>query len=287
MRARVAAGFLALGLALAACGGGSPPGDETPSVASTSGSAAPTASATPEVPSPTGTASQLPLDPRNRSSEAVTFPSTDGIRLAGRLYGTGPHGVVLAHMGSPRFSQADWLPVAVKLAKSGFRVLAFDYRGICFTPDPNVGCSEGDLDWPNAWRDIASAVDFLRGKGAASVVVVGADLGGTMALYAASRGMKVDGIVTVSGLEEGEGYRVDDTVLGTVLVPLLFIAGSQDGPAASAYRAWSRQVHEPATGLLLDTALHGTFLFDPFAPSDEQQAAKAIAAVQRFLQAND
>jgi pimeloyl-ACP methyl ester carboxylesterase len=156
----------------------------------------------------TTTPSQLPQDPRNKESTVVTFASGDGVKLAGRVYGKGPHGVVLAHMGSPRFSQFDWLPVAVKLAAKGYRVLTFDYRGICFAPDPNVGCSDGDIDWPNAWLDVDGAVSFLRGKRATSVVVVGADLGGSMALYAAAQGTKVDGIVTVSGLEDAEGYEI-------------------------------------------------------------------------------
>ncbi|MFL5798729.1 MAG: alpha/beta hydrolase [Actinomycetota bacterium] len=287
MRARAGAPVVTVSLAvcaaLAACGSGS--NRAGPTTAAESASAPVTSSVAP--PTPDETPSQLPLDPRNRHSTAVTFPSSDGITLAGRLYGNGPHGVVLAHMGSPRNSQFDWLPVAVKLAARGYRVLTFDYRGICFAPDPNVGCSQGEIDWPNAWQDVNGAVDFLRTRGASKVIVVGADLGGSMALYAAAQGVKVDGVVAVSGLDEAEGYLIGEPVLRGVDVPLLFIAGSQDEPAASTYRRWSKEVHEPASGLLLDTDLHGTFLFDPIAPSDAALAARAMDVLLRFLQAKD
>ena len=56
--------------------------------------------------------------------------------------------------------------------------------------------------------------------------------------------------------------------------------------AADAYRRWLREAPAPAKGLLLDTDLRGTFIFDPLAPSDIPQAKRALQAVEEFLQFN-
>jgi pimeloyl-ACP methyl ester carboxylesterase len=273
-----------MGIALAACG--SSGGTTKGSPSSVPPASQPAASTPAPSVTPFETQSSLPLDPRNKGSKVVSFTSIDGIALTGRMYGSGPHGVVLAPSGNVRYSQFEWLPVAVRLEKVGYRVLTFDVRGICYAPDPNVGCSQGEIDWGNAWKDVAGAVGFLRAQGAKTVSVVGADLGGTEALFAASKGTKVDGIVTVSGLDDTEGYSIDASVLGRVGAPVLLIAGRGDVDAAEAYRSWLREAPAPAKGVLLDTDLRGTFIFDPLAPSDIPQAKRALQAVEEFLQFN-
>jgi pimeloyl-ACP methyl ester carboxylesterase len=281
---RTAAGLLILGIGLAGCGGSSAPTTTTkPTTAPPPATSAPSVAPTTE-PSPFGTRPELPLDPRNKGSKVVSFPSTDGLTMTGRLYGSGPHGVVLAPSGNVRYTQFEWLAVAPKLAKAGYHVLTFNVRGICYTPDPNVGCSEGDIDWANAWKDVAAAVEFLRSQGATTVSVMGADLGGTEALYANSQGTEMDGIVTVSGLEESEGYLIDSSVLDKVDAPMLFIAGSGDDEAAQAYHDWLRETPAPKKGILLDTSDRGTFIFDPLAPANVPLAKKTLGQVEQFLQ---
>jgi len=296
-RPRPLLGTLLAGLVAAACGssGGTNPTAESPTAQQTSAAtSAPSTSSPPSsppvttapTPSPFGTRAQLPLDPRNKGSKVVSFPSSDGIELSGRLYGSGPHGVVLAPSGNVRYSQFEWLALAVKLAKAGYHVLTFDVRGVCYTPDPNVGCSQGDIDWANAWLDVAGAVDFMRSQGAKTVAVVGADLGGTEALYANAQGTKMDAIATVSGLEDSEGYLIGKPVLSKVDAPKLFIAGKDDDEAAQAYRDWMRDAPPPKQGLLLDTDTRGTFLFDPILPTDEPLSKRALATLEQFLQSN-
>jgi uncharacterized protein len=294
----MAAGIVALGIVISACGSSEPGNSKTsapttapePTTAPATSAPATTAPTTPPTtaptPSPFGTRPSLPLDPRNKSSKVVSFPSTDGLTMTGRLYGSGPHGVVLVPSGNVRYSQFEWLAVAVALSKVGYHVLTFNVRGICYTPDPNVGCSQGEIDWANAWKDVDAAVTFLRSQGVKSLQVMGADLGGTEALFAIANGTKVDSVTTVSGLEDDEGYTIDKSVLDKVTVPKLFIAGADDTDAAIAYQDWNRDAPAPKQGLLLHTDLRGTFIFDPLAPSDIAQAKHTLATVEQFLQSH-
>jgi pimeloyl-ACP methyl ester carboxylesterase len=286
MQTRTAAGLLILGIGLAGCGGTSAPRATTPPPVPTPTRATPSVVAT-TVPSPTpspfGTRPQLPLDPRNKNSKVVMFPTTDGLTLSGREYGNGPKGVVLAPSGNVRYTQFEWLAVASKLAKDGYHVLTFNVRGICYTPDPNVGCSEGEIDWANAWKDVGSAADFLRSQDAKTVAVMGADLGGTEALYASSQGAAFDAIISVSGLDDNEGYSIDEAVLSKVDEPKLFIAGKDDDDALVAYEEWLPEAPQPKEGLLLDTEDRGTFIFDPIALSKVALAKKTLREVEEFV----
>jgi len=292
--------MLVLGLVLAGCGtssGANPPSSPPsgPQPTTTAGTTAPVTTTAPSsgpatteaTPSPFGTRPELPLDPRNEGSKVVSFESTDGIELTGRTYGAGSHGVVLAPSGNVRYSQFEWLETATRLAKAGYHVLTFDVRGICYTPDPNVGCSEGDIDWGSAWQDVEGAVAFMKDQGANKVVVMGGDLGATEAIYAASKGMKVDGIISVSGLNDSEGYEIDKAALRAAGGPMLFIVGKDDTDAFDTYREWLPEAPGPKQGLVLDTDTRGTFLFDPILPTDIPLQHKAFAAVEEFLKTND
>src|SRR5262245_29619523 len=61
------------------------------------------------------------------SPELISFPTQDGGLIYAHLYGKGEQGVVLAHGG--RFNKESWDRQARTLVKSGFRVLAIDFRG--------------------------------------------------------------------------------------------------------------------------------------------------------------
>ena len=112
----------------------------------------------------------------------VRFRAADRVRLIGVMVGRGPRGVVLAHQGGgapPNL--CSWMPYARQLARAGFRVLAFDHR--------NSGSSARVGSPTRAWRvdlDVRGAVAELRRRGATSVVLGGASLGGTAVLAAAA-----------------------------------------------------------------------------------------------------
>lgn len=106
------------------------------------------------------------------AQQSISFPTEDGGRVCGDLYGQGSRAVVLAHGG--RFTKESWQDQADALASNGFRVLAIDFRG--------VGCStgpgQGDFDKAPFENDVLAAVRYLKAHGAKTVSVVGGSFGG-------------------------------------------------------------------------------------------------------------
>ena len=96
-----------------------------------------------------------------QDSRAVTFTTSDGVRLAGRLFGpdTATAGVVLAHMLPS--DQSSWFDFADRLSREGYRVLTFDFRGYC--PGGDAGCSRGQKDVASIWKDVLAAEARIGG----------------------------------------------------------------------------------------------------------------------------
>jgi dienelactone hydrolase len=122
----------------------------------------------------------------------VRFKASDGTGLDGVLVGSGTVGVVLAHEYDNDLCGA-W-PFANYLAKRGFRVFAIDMR--CFG---RSACPRGDAAG-RVVDDLVAAVAELRHRGVTKVTLVGASMGGSAALIAATRVQPaVDAVVALSG----------------------------------------------------------------------------------------
>jgi pimeloyl-ACP methyl ester carboxylesterase len=162
-------------------------------------------------------------------SRSVSFESSDGVELDGRLFGEGGTGVVLAHMRPA--DQRSWYAFARRLADQGYLVLTFDFRGTC--PGGEGGCSSGELEISEIWRDVVGATDLVRSEGATSVALVGASMGGTASLVAAAQeGTDAEVVVTLSAPISIEGLIADPALLQQVGANKLFIAGVGDAEAA-------------------------------------------------------
>jgi uncharacterized protein len=160
------------------------------------------------------------------SSEDVTtrmarFATADGVELVGDVRGRGDAGVVLAHMYPT--DRTSWSEFAELLAQEGFLTLAMDFRGF--------GDSGGSRDISQLWQDVLAGADELRRRGARRVVVIGASMGGTAALVAASRA-ELDGVVTLSAPSTFMGIAAPAEVVAAVDEPKLFVAAQGDGQAA-------------------------------------------------------
>jgi pimeloyl-ACP methyl ester carboxylesterase len=163
-------------------------------------------------------------------SRAVSFESSDGVTLDGRLFGQGSTGVVLSHMRPA--DQRSWYAFARRLADQGYLVLTFDFRGYC--PGGEGGCSSGELEISELWHDVVAATDLVRSEGATSVALVGASMGGTASLVAAAQeGTDAEVVVTLSAPISIEGLVADPTLLQRVGANKLFIAGVGDAAAAA------------------------------------------------------
>jgi pimeloyl-ACP methyl ester carboxylesterase len=148
----------------------------------------------------------------------VTLHSSDGTRLAAAIVGSGPRGVVLVHEAGGQ-ALCGWWPYATRLADQGFQAALFDLR--CYGDSACPGKGQDDFV-----DDVVAATDELRRDGAKSVELVGASLGGSVALVAASRLDKVSALADLSGDEL-------DTEIGG------------QGPSTTASQAVSA-VHVPA-----------------------------------------
>lgn len=194
-------------------------------------------------------------------SRAVEFESTDGVRLAGRLFGPegATAGVVLAHMMPA--DQSSWFDFADQLGGLGYRTLTFDFRGYC--PGGDAGCSQGDKDISAIWQDVAGAVGFLRMQGVRRIGLVGASMGGTASLvYASQSGSNIDAVVTLSAPDAVEGLTAGPEVLQTVSAAKLFLAGSVDGNAAATAQAFFDETLQPKRVETLTTGDHGTDILE-------------------------
>jgi pimeloyl-ACP methyl ester carboxylesterase len=107
--------------------------------------------------------------------EHISLTTEDGGLIYADLYGNGERGVVLAHGG--RFTKDSWQPQAQLLARAGFWVLAFDFRGF----GKSHGPGDSDMFTAPLHLDVLAGVRYLRRNGATTVSVIGGSFGGSAA----------------------------------------------------------------------------------------------------------
>lgn len=164
--------------------------------------------------------------PAKARKSVLAFRASDGVPLVGVLVGSGARGVVLAHQLDNDLCA--WMPYARRLARLGYRVLSFNFRG--YAPS-------GGKAAPLAYDvDVAAAVERLRRLGATRTVAVGASMGGTAALAAAPKlSARLTGVATLSA--PAELNRLDARAAARRLrIATLFLASRYDSEFASDAR---------------------------------------------------
>jgi uncharacterized protein len=197
--------------------------------------------------------------PTLTGSTEVSFTTSDGVRLAGRLFGPqdAAFGVVLAHMLPA--DQSSWYPEAGHLAGQGYRVLTFDLRGYC--PGGDAGCSQGTKDLNAAPTDLTAALSFLRENGPTRVALIGASVGGIAALIVASQQTNVLAVVALSAPQVIDSLSAGTDVLANITGAKLFVAGLGDpAGAARAAESLDAQSPDPKRIEVVPTDDHGTDL---------------------------
>ena len=205
--------------------------------------------------------------PRARKT-IVAFRARDGVPLVGVLRGSGGRGVVLAHQLDDDLCA--WMPYARRLARLGYRVLAFSFRG--YAP------SGGAVAVPAYDADVAAAVAVLRRRGATRTAAVGASMGGTAALAAAPDiRPRLAAVASLSGpaaLDELDA-RV---AVRTLAIPILFLVGRDDSEFALDARRLVRAAASNEKELrVFPGAAHGIDLLT----GADGRAARAV--LERFL----
>jgi pimeloyl-ACP methyl ester carboxylesterase len=186
-------------------------------------------------------------------AEAVTLSTRDGGELDAVLLGDGEVGVVLGHqLGSDYCS---WVPFAKRLAERNIRALAINF----------VSASPDD--------DMVVGFDELRRRGADRIILVGASMGGTAALVAASQ-LDVAGVAALSAPREFSGLDALPSVRG-LETRALFLVGRQDPPYTADARGLFRAMKTgDKTLVVTDGSEHGTDLL---------QVPEAERALLEFL----
>jgi pimeloyl-ACP methyl ester carboxylesterase len=235
--------------------------------------------------------------------DAIRFRAGDGVELVGRLWGDGDVGVILAHGFSQGQAQDGWLPFPAVLAERGYLPLTFNFRGFC----DSEGCSEGDMELENNWRDAMAAVALLEERGAKKIFLIGASMGGLAVLRAArTPGVDVAGVVSLSTPQFPSKYYVGEPQANDVTParlkqidePKLFIAGKDDVqlPGSAPLRPGIESVRfaedarrmfaaaeQPKQLALVDSSFHSSELVTT---APDQIVNETRALILRFLEAN-
>ena len=159
--------------------------------------------------------------PSDDVSSLISYTTQDGVEIKGRLFGRGQTGVVLAHMYPS--DQTGWWAFARVLADNGYMALTFNFRGY----GEGDSKSGTDKEVKLIDRDLEGALEFLEGRGASGLFLVGASMGGTASLKVAAR-RKVAGVIVLSAPVEFKGISVKGE---RVRVPTLLMATKGDGSA--------------------------------------------------------
>jgi pimeloyl-ACP methyl ester carboxylesterase len=186
------------------------------------------------------------------AARQVAFSGPGGETVYGASIGTGDVGVVLAHQYFG--SLCEWWPEARRLRDQGLRVVAFNFGN--YLVDNVIG-----------------AAAELRRQGATKVVLVGASMGATASLVAAtSIQPTVAGVASLSGPAVYHQLSAADAVK-TLSVPILFMDArdSKSFPAdAHAMYAACASAHKQL--LLLPGTDHGAALVS-YDVADQARAA--------------
>jgi alpha-beta hydrolase superfamily lysophospholipase len=157
----------------------------------------------------------------------VTFTTQDGVELYGALFGSGRAGVVLSN--DVPHPLCEVVPPAVAMARRGYRVIVFDYRGHGESEDSDAA---GRLD-----LDVLAADEELRRTGVEHVVLMGSYGGAAAAIVAAAEAdLPVDGLVGISPApQRGQYIGGPFDPMGALQaaprldVPVLYVTAESDG----------------------------------------------------------
>jgi pimeloyl-ACP methyl ester carboxylesterase len=192
----------------------------------------------------------------------VAIRAADNVELAAAYYapvvaapvaGEGAPGILLVHMLDG--SRLDWDPFARELQSNGFAVLALDLRGYGNTPGP--------ADWDAAVGDVAAAWRNLRVRPEVDynrTAIVGASIGGNLALIVGSNNPDINAVVALSPGEDYRGLRPTGLLPNFDNRPVLLIASQDDPQSYAAAQEMDPALEAGETYYYLDAG-HGTEMF--------------------------
>lgn len=195
------------------------------------------------------------ITPTAVTPEAVTFVTADGITLSGTLYGAGATALILSNMGDN--DPTAWEREALRFAEEGYLVLSYRFRYPPRTNRFTAAMANQTVD------DLQAAVTFARTRGAQTIVLLGASLGG-MATAKVAASIQPAAMVVISApadLLEFD-FQVTADELAAITAPKLFVASQDDTivPNAATQQMFDLAA-EPKEMQLYPGSAHGVQLF--------------------------
>lgn len=188
--------------------------------------------------SPAALGSSLPANEvASDGSEQVSIPTRDNLTLAGAYYAPKKKGrvpaVLLVHDAGG--SRAQLSPIAERLYKLGFAVLAIDLRGHGASATEQVNWSTMDGDardrmWALTPRDLSAAADFLRKRSevhTSNLSLVGLRAGAAVAVHYASGDQNARAVVLVDPSPETRGFNLPQDLAKLEGLPTLILAPTE------------------------------------------------------------
>lgn len=152
----------------------------------------------------------------------VELRTDDGVAIRADARGAGGHAVLLLH--DEGRSSEDWADFSTRLASAGFQVLAVDLRGHGRTG----GAPPAEEDWVRMTAEVRAGVAWLRAHGATHVSLVGARLGGSLALQVASADPAIASVGVLSPVLSAHGVKVGGALTALAGRPTLLVTSTQD-----------------------------------------------------------
>ncbi len=199
----------------------------------------------------------------------VAFTTADGVTLSGWLFGTGEDVLVLL----PTYpgGQEGWYRFAEVAAAQGYRVLTFDLRG--------YGASGGERDTARSLDDLAAVLAFLREHEAGRMMLMGAGLGGMVAIKAAAADEEgFAGLVAISTPRSFSGLEINDAELAALTIPSLWIGTRNDMLQRTEEMYDLAGSAQKELWIYEGSSLHGTYIFEGADGSDLERRLLAFAA---------
>ncbi|GAA4090802.1 alpha/beta hydrolase [Nocardioides kongjuensis] len=232
MKSRIGAVMTILAFALAGCGGSSDEPGAAPSSNPTRAGTTPTEAPWQALDGPLGRCGPQPADVAGTGFEPTVLKDPDVGRVPAVTAGSGSTVAVLLHQTDGN-GLCGWLAYAADLvAQPGVQVLAIDLCGY-----GEAKC-RGDRRGTRQVDAVDVAVREARTRlGATRVVVVGASMGGSVALMTAATNPDVDAAVDLSGPVDWKGIEVVDGGRALTVPVLVAMADSEGEDQVSGARA--------------------------------------------------
>ncbi|MFP4191494.1 MAG: alpha/beta hydrolase [Candidatus Hydrogenedentota bacterium] len=209
-----------------------------------------------------------------RTPRDLKFETEDGAEIAATLYPAGapdesstqPPGLILIHGLGGQRSQCDVF--ARRAQDAGFQSLAIDMRAhgdsTAGEDQPSRRQDFGREDWLRVTKDIQAAKETLIEHGSApdNLGLVGASLGGTLALRYAVEDWDFHALVMVSPGLDYQGIEAEEALVEYGNRPSLFVTSRGDSYSATSAQQLKRAAPGQAEIREYRGTAHGTDLLE-------------------------